>query len=146
MGHEVQQLGDVPRGHRLHEPRLVLGPEVAHDLGPAAGRQQADDGVAVAGAQVVEDLRHPRGVHPLEEIDERRRLAGADQLAEVGDQQRVPHGDLLGARADSRSAGGEPGNRTPGAAPRQFTRPSRRPAGARGEGGGGRIGAGAIAI
>ena len=66
--HQVQQLGGLRRRHRLDDPVLAVGVEVAEDLGPVAGQQDAEEGVAVVGLQVLDQLGDARRVLVLDEV------------------------------------------------------------------------------
>ncbi len=65
--------------------------EVAQHLGAEPRREQAEDRVPLGRLQVLDHLGDVGGVVIAEEVAQRVGLAGLDQLAEVGHQQRVPH-------------------------------------------------------
>ena len=89
--HHVEQRGRLGRGHRPDNPHLALGVEVAEDLGPEPRWEQVEDRVPLAGLEVLDHLGDVGGVLIAEEIAQRRCLAGLDQLAQVGHQQRISH-------------------------------------------------------
>ena len=70
--------------------------EVAEDLGAVAGRQDAEEGVAIVGLEVLDHLGEPARVMLGEEVAQAGDLAVVDQLAEVGHQQRMSHGPSSG--------------------------------------------------
>ena len=90
--HQVEQLGRLLGRHRLDEPDLAVVVEVAEDLGAVARRQDAEQGVAVVGLEVLDHLGDPAGVVLGEEVAQAGDFAVADQLAEVGHQERMSHG------------------------------------------------------
>ena len=89
--HVVQQLGRLLGRHGLDDPVLALGAEVAQDLGAVARQQDPEQGVAVLGLQVLDQLGGPPRVLVLDEFAQGGDFAALDQLAQVGHQERVSH-------------------------------------------------------
>ena len=89
--HEVEQFGRLLGRHGLDEPDLALGAEVAQDLGAVARQQDPEQGVAVLGLQVLDQLGDPPRVLVLEEFAQGGDFSALDQFAEVGHQERISH-------------------------------------------------------
>ena len=90
--HVVQELGRLGVGHGLDDPVLALGVQVAEDLGPIPRQEDAEEGVAVPGFQVLDQLGDPPRVLVLDEFAQRGHLSALDQFAQVGHQERISHG------------------------------------------------------
>ncbi len=72
--HQVEQFGRLFGGHRLDEPELAVFIQVAEHIGAIAGRQDAEEGVAVVGLEVLDDLGEPARVVLGEEVAQDGRL------------------------------------------------------------------------
>ena len=92
--HQVEELGRLFGRHRLDEAELAVVVEVAEDIGAIARRQDPEEGVAVIRLEVLDDLGEPARVVVGEEVAQGGDFTVADQLAEVGHQERMSHGRL----------------------------------------------------
>ena len=89
--HVVQQFGRLLGRHGLDDPVLALGAEVAQDLGAVARQQDPEQGVAVLGLQILDQLGGPPRVLVLDEFAQGGDFSALDQFAQVGHQERVSH-------------------------------------------------------
>jgi len=87
--HQVQEPCGLGRGHRLDDVDLAVAVEVAEHLRTAACGQELEDRVTLGRFQVLDHLGDVSGVMIAKEVAKHRRLAGLEQLAEVGHQQRI---------------------------------------------------------
>ncbi len=90
--HQMKQLRGVLGGHRLDELLLAIFFEVVQDRGAVARGQDVEDGVGILVFEVFHQLGQTRGVMLDEEVAQAGDFSVLDQLAEVGNEERIMHG------------------------------------------------------